>query len=617
MRAFATTLSLSCLTAGFLILSMPVHASGPIDGVAGVHGVAMHGAPKYGTNFKHFEYANPNAPKGGTQKLSAIGTYDSFNGYIVKGVSAAGLGNVNETLMGSSSDEAFSQYGHLAEKIHVPKDRSWVGYTLRKEARWHDGKPITPEDVIFSINILKAKGAPFYRYYYKDVTKAEKVGPRQIKFTFSKGENRELPLIIGQLPIFPKHYWATRSFEKTTLEPPLGSGPYKIKSFDAGRSITYERVKNYWGQDIPVQRGSNNPDIIRYDYYRDSTVALEAFKAGEYDFREENVSKNWATAYNIPQIRDGVIKKEQIRHHRPTGMQSFVFNLRREKFKNLRVRRALTFAFDFEWTNKNLFFGQYTRSHSYFSNSELAADKLPGPGELKILEPFRGKIPDAVFTKVYRAPTNDGSGNIRRNLRTAIELLKEAGWVFKDRKLVNAKTGKQFKFQILLVSPIWERIALPFVRNLKRMGVAATVRTVDTAQYQKRIETFDYDMIVGSWGQSLSPGNEQRNYWGVEAAKREGSRNFIGVENSVLDKIIDLVISAPDREKLVLNTRVLDRVLLWNHYVIPHWHIQSFRVAYWDKFSRPEITPKYALGFNFWWINSKKAAAVNARQKKK
>jgi microcin C transport system substrate-binding protein len=617
MRALATILSLSCLTAGFLILATPVQASGPIDGVPGVHGAAMHGAPKYGPDFKHFEYANPNAPKGGTQKLSSIGTYDSFNGYIIKGVSAAGLGWLNDTLMSASSDEAFSQYGRLAEKIHIPKDRSWVGYTLRKEARWHDGKPVTPEDIIFSLNILKEKGSPQYRYYYKNVVKVEKIGSHQVKFTFSEGENRELPLIVGQFPIFPKHYWATRNFEKTTLEPPLGSGPYKIKSFDAGRSITYERVQDYWGQDIPVQRGANNPDIIRIDYYRDSTVALEAFKAGEYDFREERVSKNWATAYNIPQIRDGVIKKEQIRHYSSTGMQSFVFNLRRDLFKDSRVRQALTFAFDFEWTNKNLFYGQYTRSHSYFSNSELAADKLPGPDEQKILEPFRGKVPDAVFTKVYRAPTNDGSGNIRRNLRTAIGLLKDAGWVFKDRKLINAKTGKQFSFQILLASPNFERIVLPFVRNLKRMGVAATVRTVDPAQYQKRTETFDYDIIVGSWGQSLSPGNEQRNYWGVESAKRQGSRNLIGVENPVLDKLIDLVIAAPDRKQLILRTRALDRVLLWNHYVIPQWHIQSFRVAYWDKFSRPEITPKYALGFNFWWIDSKKSAAVNARQKKK
>ena len=370
-------------------------------------------------------------------------------------------------------------------------------------------------------------------------------------------------------------------------------------------------------QRLSDKQNGNNPDIIRIDYYRDSTVALEAFKAGEYDFREERVSKNWATAYNIPQIRDGVIKKEQIRHYSSTGMQSFVFNLRRDLFKDSRVRQALTFAFDFEWTNKNLFYGQYTRSHSYFSNSELAADKLPGPDEQKILEPFRGKVPDAVFTKVYRAPTNDGSGNIRRNLRTAIGLLKDAGWVFKDRKLINAKTGKQFSFQILLASPNFERIVLPFVRNLKRMGVAATVRTVDPAQYQKRTETFDYDIIVGSWGQSLSPGNEQRNYWGVESAKRQGSRNLIGVENPVLDKLIDLVIAAPDRKQLILRTRALDRVLLWNHYVIPQWHIQSFRVAYWDKFSRPEITPKYALGFNFWWIDSKKSAAVNARQKKK
>lgn len=613
MRAFVIALLVSC----FLAQTSLALAADAIDGVEGVHGVAMHGTPKYGPDFKHFDYANPNAPKGGMQKLSSIGTYDSFNPFIVKGVGAVGINDLYDTLMTSSDDEAFSQYGLLAEKIHMPKDRSWVGFTLRKDARWHDGKPITPEDVIFSINILKTKGTPGYRFYYRNVAKAEKVGRRQVKFTFSGGKNRELPLIVGQFPILPKHYWATRKFEKTTLEPPLGSGPYKIKSFEAGRSITYERVKDYWARDVPAKRGAYNPDIIRYDYYRDATVSLEAFKAREYDFRQENVSKNWATAYNIPQIRDGVIKKELIRHQRPTGMQSFVFNMRRPIFKDGRIRQALANAFDFEWTNKNLFYGQYTRSHSYFSNSELAADKLPGPEELKILEPFRGKVPDSVFTKVYRAPTNDGSGNIRRNLRTAIRLLKQAGWTFKDRMLINAKSGKPFEFKILLAQPNWERIVLPFIRNLKRMGILATVRTVDTAQYQKRLETFDYDMIVGVWGQSLSPGNEQRNFWGTASAKREGSRNFVGIQNPVLDKLIDLVIAAPDRKSLITRTRALDRVLLWNYYVVPHWHIQSFRVAYWDKFSRPTITPKYALGFDYWWIDAKKVAAINARQQKK
>jgi microcin C transport system substrate-binding protein len=581
-----------------------------------MHGIAMHGEPKYGPEFKHFDYADPNAPKGGTVRLAAIGTFDSLHPFILKGVPAAGLGNVFETLLASSGDEAFTEYGLLVESIDMPDDRSWVTFTLRREARWHDGKPVTPEDVIFSFDILKSKGSPRYRFYYANVTKAEKVGPRRVKFRFSGGENRELPLIIGQLPVLPKHYWEGRAFDKTTLEPPLGSGPYRVKSFEPGRSIVYERVKDYWGADVPVNKGANNFDVIRYDYYRDTTVALEAFKAGEYDFREENVSKNWATAYDAPPVRRGLIKKEQIRHERPTGMQGFVFNLRRPLFQDPRVRQALAHAFDFAWTNKNLFYGQYTRTSSYFSNSELASSGLPSPEELKILDPLRGRIPEEVFTKTYRPPESDGSGNIRKNLRQGLKLLREAGWQFKDRKLVNGKTGEPFTFEILLAQPTWERIALPFVKNLKRLGVDARVRTVDSAQYQKRTEEFDFDMIVDVFGQSLSPGNEQREYWGTTAADRPGSNNTIGIKDKAVDTLIDLVIAAPDRESLITRTRALDRVLLWGHYVIPHWHIRSFRIAYWDRFARPATAPKYTLAFGTWWVDPKMEAALEARRKK-
>ena len=579
------------------------------------HAIAMHDEPKYGPDFKHFDYVNPNAPKGGEVRLSAIGTFDNLNAYILKGVAAAGLGGLYETLLTSSDDEAFTEYGQLAESIEMPEDRSWVAFTLRKEARWHDGKPVTPEDVIFSLEILKAKGRPFFRYYFANVKKAEKTGPRTVKFTFSGGENRELPLIVGQLPVLPKHFWEGRQFDKTILEPPLGNGPYRIKSFEPGRSITYERVKDYWAADLPVNKGRHNVDIIRYDYYRDTTVALEAFKGGEYDFRLENVSKDWATAYNSPAVREGLIKKEEIRHQRPTGMQAFVFNTRKPLFKDARVRRALAYAFDFEWTNKNLFFGQYTRTKSYFSNSELASTGLPGPDELEFLEPLRGRIPDEVFTKAYEPPAADGSGNIRRNLRQGLRLLKDAGWVIKEGRLVDAGTGAPFAFEILLNQPTWERIALPFRRNLKRLGIDARVRTVDTAQYQRRTEDFDFDMIVDVFGQSLSPGNEQREYWGTEAAGRPGSRNTIGITDAAVDALIDIVIAAPDREGLTARTRALDRVLLWGHYLIPHWHIQSFRVAYWDKFGRPPVTPKYNLGFDTWWIDSGKNVALVERRK--
>ncbi len=579
-----------------------------------VHGIAMHGSPKYQSDFKHFDYVNPNAPKGGKVRLSAIGTFDTFNPYTIKGVPAAGIsGFVYESLANSSLDEAFTEYGLLAESIEMPGDRSWVAFTLRKEARWHDGKPVTVDDVIFSLNALKTKGQPFYRFYYRGVTKAEKAGERRIKFTFGGGKNRELPLIIGQLPILPKHIWADKDFTKTTLEKPVGSGPYKVKSFEAGRSITLERVKNYWGAKLPVTTGHYNFDEIRFDYYRDSTVALEAFKSGEYDFRQENASKIWATGYDSPAFKQGLYKKQTIRHENSTGMQGFVFNTRKGFFKNPILRKALAYAFDFEWTNKNLFYGQYARTKSYFSNSELASRGLPSPEELKILTPLKDQIPPEVFTQTYNPPGTDGTGRIRKNLRQAKKLLQQAGWVIKNKQLVEPKTGKPLKFEILLISPAFERIVLPFVRNLKRLGITATVRRVETAQYQKRMESFDFDMIVGSFGQSLSPGNEQMSYWGSAAAERRGGRNYIGIKNPAIDKLIDLVIAAPDRKSLIMRTRALDRVLLWNHYMIPQWHIQTFRVAFWDKFGRPPNSPKYGLGFNTWWVDSNKAAALASK----
>src|SRR5712691_4474355 len=461
---------------------------------------------------------------------------------------------------------------------------------------------------------LKTKGHPFYRAYYAKVAKAEKVGERKVRFTFSPGDNRELPLIVGQMVVLSKAYWSKHDFEKTTLEPPLGSGPYRVESVSPGRSITYRRVKDYWAAALPVNAGRNNFDTIRFDYYRDGTVALEAFKAGEYDLREENVAKHWATAYNGPAVTQGLIKKELILNEVPTGMQAYVYNTRRAIFRDPRVRQALAHAFDFEWTNKNLFFGAYTRTKSYFSNSELASSGLPDPEELKILEPLRGKLPEEVFTKEYRPPSTDGSGNIRENLSTALALLRDAGWVVRDGKLVNARTGEPMSFEILFTEPTWERITLAFVKNLERLGITARVRTIDTAQFQKREEDFDFDMTVTTWGESLSPGNEQRDFWTSESAGIRGSRNLAGISSPAIDQLVDLVVSAPDRPSLIVRTRALDRVLLWGHYVIPHWHIQAFRVAYWDKFERPKISPKYAFGFQSWWVDAKKEAALARRK---
>jgi microcin C transport system substrate-binding protein len=580
---------------------------------APAHGMAMHGDLKYGPDFEHFEYVNPNAPKGGTVTFSVIGTFDSFNPYIIKGNPAAGVTALYESLTTQSLDEPFSEYGLQAETVEIPEDRSWVAFTLRPEARWHDGRPVTVEDVIWSLETLRDKGAPFYRYYYKNVKSVEPAGERRVKFTFDETTNRELPLIIGQLPILPKHDFEGREFDKTTLQPPLGSGPYRIKSFEPGRTVVYERVGDYWGADLPVNRGTYNFEELRYEYYRDANVALEAFKAGAYDIRMENTSKFWATAYTGPMFDAGWIVKEEIPHELGTGMQGFAFNIRRPLFQDPKVRRALASAFDFEWTNRTIMYGQYDRTESYFSNTELAAEGLPGAAELELLEPFRDQLPEEVFTEVYQAPATEGEGGIRQNLRTALGLLREAGWSVEDGRLVNAE-GQPFRFEILLNGPSFERHTLPFVKNLERLGIAATVRAVDPAQYQNRMNDFDFDMTVESFGQSLSPGNEQRDFWGSEAAAIHGSRNTIGIKDPVVDHLIERIIEAPTREDLVTATRALDRVLLWGHYVIPHWHSRIFRVAYWNKFDRPETTPPYGLPLFSWWVDPVKVAAVERRK---
>jgi microcin C transport system substrate-binding protein len=576
-----------------------------------VHGIAIHGEPKYEADFTHFDYLNPYAPKGGSIRLAAQGTFDSFHPFIAKGNS--GPSSDIETLLTSSADEPFTAYGLIAESLEVPEDRSWAIFNLRPEARWHDGEPITADDVIWSFNTLTTKGHPSYRFFYKSVESAQKLGPRRVKFTFNERNNRELPLIVGDLPILPKHYWETRDFERTTLEPPLGSGPYRVADFEPGRRVVLERVKDYWGKDLPVNKGKYNFDRVRFDYFRDVTVIREALKSGSIDFRIENQAKSWALAYlpdNVPAIRKSWLNKEAIGHQRPTGMQGFVFNTRRAVFEDARVREALAQAFDFEWTNKSLFFGQYTRSESYFSNSELASTGLPSGDELEILEKFRGRIPDAVFTRPYRAPATDGSGWPRENLRKAFALLADAGWVVRDKKLVNEKTGEQMRFEILLVSKEFERIVLPFVRNLRRLGVDASVRLVDSSQYINRLRSFDFDLIVSVTPQGESPGNEQRNYWTSAAADSPAARNLAGIKDPVVDELVDLVITAPTRESLVARTRALDRVLLHGHYVIPNWHLRSDRTLYWDKFSRPAVTPRRGTSTDYWWFDAEKAARL-------
>lgn len=587
----------------------------PVESVAlepaPVHALAMHGAPKYEPGFTHFDYVNPDAPKGGTLRLGTTGSFDSFNPYVLRG--DPGPSDSIESLLTPSADEPFTEYGLIAESIEVPEDRSWVIFTLRPEARWHDGEPITVDDVIFSFETLTTKGAPFYRFYYGSVAKVEKVGDRRVKFSFTEAMNRELPLIIGQMPILPKHYWESRDFEAPTLEPPLGSGPYKVKSFEAGRYILLERVEDYWGRDLAVNVGQENFDEIRYDYFRDESVMRQALKSGAIDFRLENQAKAWAVDYDVPAVRDGRLKMEAIEHERPTGMQGFAFNTRREFFSDPRVRQAITYAFDFEWTNRNLFFGLYTHSESFFSNSELASRGLPQGEELEILERYRGRIPDEVFTTEYHAPSTDGSGWPRDNLKKAFELFAEAGWVVRDMKLVNAETGRPMTFEFLLVQQNFERLVLPFKRNLARLGIDMSIRLVDQSQYINRLNEYDFDMVSGLWPQSDSPGNEQREFWGSEAAEHPGSRNTIGVSDPVVDELIELIIQAPTRESLVARCRALDRVLLWGHYVVPNWHSRADRILYWDKFSRPEVTPLQGTSTSYWWYDEEKAARLAAR----
>lgn len=505
---------------------------------------------------------------------------------------------------------------------------------MRPEAKWHDGVPITADDVVWTFNTLVTQGNPVYRFYYGSIETVERIDLRTVKFSFSKGKiNRELPLICGQLTILPKHYWADKDFTATTLTPPLGSGPYRIKSFDPGRSITYERVKDYWGAGVPVRVGTFNFDTITYDYYRDGVVLLEVFKSGGLDYRAENMSKRWATEYDIPAVRQGVMHKEEIPHHRPAGMQGFAFNTRKPIFQDPRVRQACACAFDFEWTNKKLMYSAYKRSRSYFGNCELEAKGIPEGKESELLreldQEFPDTIPHEVFEKEYRPPSTGAWSNdrehrlaVRKNLRTACALLKAAGWQRgKDLKLVNEALlngeGKPtvLAFEILLVSPTFERIVLPWAETLKKLGMDVAVRTIDTAQYQNRVESFDFDMIVGGWGASQSPGNEQRNNWGSAAAETHGSSNLVGVKSPAIDKAIDLLIAASDRQSLVTRTRALDRLLQWGHYVIPHWYIAHDRVLYWDKFERPAIIPKNGTSLWTWWINEEKAATLEARRK--
>jgi len=575
------------------------------------HALSLGDAPKYPADFKQLDYVNVNAPKGGELRLSTPAGFDSLNPFIPKGDDAPGLGLIYETLMTSPPDDDLSEYGLIAETVEVPEDLSWVIFNLRAEAKWPDGKPILAEDVVWSFEQIKEHGDPTRQLYYANVQKAEALGPRKVKFSFSGPKNRELPQIIGQLPVIQKSLWEKRGFDKPTLEKWEGSGPYRIKEFEANRFIVYERREDWWAKDLPINKGRYNFGTIRYDVYRDQTVAREAFKSGQYDFRGENSGREWATFYDFPAVHQGLVKKEMVKHERPGGISGFIFNTRREKFQDIRVRRALILAWDFEWVNKNLAHDAYYRPSSYFDNSEFAATGEPSPEELKLLEPLRGQIPDEVFGPAYKAPVSDGSGSDRRNLREAARLLKEAGWDVKNGRLVNAK-GEAFTIDMLLRDPSYERMGAPWAQNLQRLGIQLNMRSVDSAQYVNRVRSFDYDVIYAGWGQSNSPGNEQRFFFSSRAADNPASQTYAGIKSPAIDKLIEAVIHAPNRKELVVATRALDRVLTWGQYIVPTFGLNADRIAYWDKFGKPEKTPKNGVDFMSWWVDQDKAARINA-----
>ncbi len=618
--------------AWFLLFSVLSTLNSALAAPAAQHCLAYYDECKYKDGFTHFDYVNPAAPKGGAVKLAENGTFDNLNPFILKGVKAPAIAGLFESLMVSSMDEPESMYGLVAESASVAPDNGSVEFFLRKEARWWDGTAITPDDVVFSFYTLRDKGDPTYKIMYAPVAKVEKTGERSVKFTFTDNKNKELPLIVAQMPILSKAYYSKVDFEKTTLEAPMGSGPYKVESVDQGRFIIYKLIPDYWGKDLPVMKGQYNFDTIRYDMYRDENVALEALKAGEYDFRQEYIARSWATAYDAPAVKDGRLIKRVIEHKIPQGMQAFIFNTRQPKFSDARVREAIGLALDYEWENKTIFYSAYARNKSFFENTDFEAKGLPEGKELELLEPFKCHperaeseskdllkdssatplhgsaqndkdcLPPALFTTEFKNPVTDGSGNNREQLLKADKLLAEAGWLVKDGKRVNQK-GEQLSIEFMLRQPTMERVIGPMRKNMERLGIVSSIRMVDDSQYQKRTDESDFDM-VSIWINRgvFYPGNEQISLWHSSQADVKGGNNLAGAKNKAVDAMLEQLVSAKDKESLVAAGRALDRVLLWEHYVIPHWHSNGFRVAYWNKFGIPDVTPKYNLGFQTWWI---------------
>lgn len=584
---------------------MPAQAS-PDTRIIRSHAIAMYGDPKYPADFSHFDYVRPDAPKGGTFRTGATGTFNSFNPWIDKGTAASSA--AYETLMTASEDEAFTHYCLICEEIEYPEDRSWITFFIRPEARWHDGRPIMPEDVIWSFNALVKQGDPFWRVYYAHVSDVVKTGSRQVRFQFKLAGNRELPMIVSSFPILPKHYWETdgRDFSKTTLEPPLGSGPYRIVDFEEGRYIVQKKVEDYWGRHLAVNQGKDNFDVLRTRYFRDRIPLRLALKSGDIDYYHENTAKSWATEFDVPSVRSGWLVQETVHHSAPQGMQAFVMNLRRSQFKDRNIRKAIILAFDFGWTNQKIFYNQYTRSTSFFSNSELASSGLPDGRELEILDAYRNRLPAEIFHKPFVLPETDGQGWPRENLLKALHLIDKSDYGIVDGKLLDAN-GRPVRIEFLLYSASFERIVLPYIANLRRLGIDMSVRLVDRSQYINRLRSFDYDMIVSGWGQSESPGNEQRSYWSCAAAEQPSSRNQSGFCDAVVDDLIGELVVAKNREELIATAKALDRILLWHHFVVPNWHNTVDRILWWKKFGRPDTSLRHGVNVNRWWYDERAA----------
>jgi peptide/nickel transport system substrate-binding protein len=597
-----STRCFAAFIAGLLAFCFVVLAARQAQAAEPTHAVAMHGAAEEPADFKHFSYANPDAPKGGHMTIGVSGSFDSLNPMIVKGNAVAGMREyVYETLMARGLDEPFTLYGLIAETAEMAEDRSEIVFNLNPRARFSDGKPITADDVLFSWQLLRDKGRPNHRSYYAKVKVAERLSERSVRFVL-EGQDLEMPLILGLMPVLPKHAIDPETFDHTTLHAPIGSGPYLVQQVEPGRSIVYRRNPDYWGRDLPANRGRFNFDEVRFDYYRDGIAMFEAFKSGALDFWYEEDPARWASGYDIPAVRDGRIKRTSFDIGLPAGMTALVFNTRRQVFQDQRVRQALIALFDFEWVNRNLYHGLYKRTQSFFERSDLSSHGRPADErERVLLAPFKGAVKPAILAGTYSFPTSDASGQDRKNMRAAFELLKKAGYVLKGRTLVEADTGQPLAFEMLATSVAQERLFGGYANTLARLGITARIRVVDSAQYQQRLTSYDYDMIQGTWPSSLSPGNEQIFRWNSRMARQDGTYNWAGVANPAVDAMIQAMLAAKEKENFVSATRALDRVLLSGDYVIPLFHLPKQWLAYWDRFAYPDKSPLFGYNIDVWW----------------